>query len=49
MGLQINLEAITEFENNHFVTPDETTNSGINHQFIKTLSKRLIEVFAQSN
>lgn len=49
MVFQINLETITGFENNHFVIPDETTNSGINHQFIKTLSKRLIEIFVQSN
>ena len=41
MGIKTNVEEITEFENKHFVTPDERTYSDINHQFFKTLDKTL--------
>lgn len=45
MGFNINVEKNVELEINHFVTPNETA-SGVNHQFIKILGKRLIEIFA---
>lgn len=31
MRFKINVEEITELENNHFVTPNETADSVINH------------------
>lgn len=48
MEFNINVEEIIKLEK-HFITPNETSDSDINYQFINILCERLIWILTWSN